>query len=77
MSLGIALVVIAVLYFLIKSEGFRKAALVVLGFLVLGALLTYLYLEHDRAESARKLAHAKTLIAKNQIDITDARVSFR
>jgi hypothetical protein len=76
MSLGIALVVIVVLYFLIKSKGFRKAALVVLGLVVLGALLIYLYLEHDKAESARKLAHAKTLIAKNQIDITDARVSF-
>jgi len=76
MSLGIALVVIVVLYFLIKSEGFRKAALVVLGLLVLGALLVYLYLGHDKAESARKVAHAKTLIAKNQIDIIDARVSF-
>jgi hypothetical protein len=35
MSLGIALVVIVVLYFLIKSDGFRKAALIVLGLVVL------------------------------------------
>jgi hypothetical protein len=77
MSLGIALIVIVVLYFLIKSEGFRKAALVVLGVVVLGALLVYLYVEYDKAESARKLAHARTLIAKNQIEIIDARVSFR
>jgi len=76
MSLGIALVVIVVLYFLIKSEGFRKAALIVLGVVVFGALLIYLYLEHDNAASARKLEHAKSLIAKNQIDIIDPRVSF-
>lgn len=53
--------------------------LIVLGFMVFGALLIYLYLEHDKAESARKLAHAKSLMAKNQIDIIDIidpRVSF-
>ena len=76
MSLGIALVVIVVLYFLVKSEGFRKVALIVLGLTALGALLIYLYFEHNKSESARKAAYAKTLIAKKQIDIVDARVSF-
>src|SRR5258708_18376195 len=76
MSLGIALVVIVVLYFLIKSRGFRKAAMIVLGLSLLGLLLVYLYVQHDRAKSARELAHAKSLVAKDQIDIVDARVSF-
>jgi hypothetical protein len=76
MSLGIAVVLIVVLYFLIKSKGFRKAALVVLGLAVLGALLAYLYEKHDRAESERKLAYARSLIAKDQINIIDPRVSF-
>ena len=63
-SLGVALIVIVVLFFLIKSKGFRKAALVVLGLGVLVGFLVYLYLEHEKAESARKVAHARTLITR-------------
>jgi hypothetical protein len=76
MSLGIALVVIVVLYFLIKSKGFRKAGLVVLGVAVLGVLLAYFYAKHEEIESARKLSSARTLIIKDQIEIIDPRVSF-
>jgi hypothetical protein len=76
MSLGVALVVIVILYLLIKSQGFRKAALVVLGLCILGGFLLYGYFENEKAESARKLAHAKTLITSDQIQIIDPRVSF-
>lgn len=76
MSLGVALVVIVVLFFLIKSKGFRKAALVVLGLGVLVGFLVYLYFEHEKAESARKVAHARTLITSDQIQIIDPRMGY-
>jgi len=76
MSLGIALVIVVVLFFLIKSKGFRKAALIVLGLCVVCGFLIYLYDKNERSESARKLAHAKTLITSDQIEIVDPRVSF-
>jgi hypothetical protein len=76
MSLGVALVVIVVIYFLIKSEGFRKAALIAVGLCVLGGFLLYFYFENQKAESARKIAYAKTLIKSNQIEIIEPRVSF-
>lgn len=76
MSLGVALIVIVILFLLIKSEGFRKAALIVLGLMVLGGFLIYGYFENEKAENEHKLVHAKTLITKDQIEILDPKVSF-
>jgi hypothetical protein len=76
MSLGVALVVIVVLYFLIKSGGFRKAALIIAGLCVTVGFLIYLYFQNSAAESKRKSAYAKTLIRTNEIEILDPRISF-
>lgn len=76
MSLGVALVVIVILFFLIKSQGFRKAALAVVGISVVGGICLYLYFKFEESDRARKLAHARTLIQHDQIEIIDPRVSF-
>ncbi len=76
MSLGAAFIVIVVIFFLIKSQGFRKAALVVLGLTLLGGVILYGYLENQQSETERRLAYAKTLIKTGQIEIIDPRVSF-
>jgi hypothetical protein len=76
MTLGVALVVIVVLFFLVKSEGFRKAALILLGVCVLGGFVIYAYFENEKAERERKLAHAKTLITMDEIAILDPQMSF-
>jgi len=76
LSLGLALVVIVVLFLLIKSAGFRKAALVMFGLLALGAFLLYVWITRSDNERARKDEQAKTLIKLNEVEVIDPRLSF-
>jgi len=76
MTLGVALIVIIVLFFLVKSEGFRKAASILLGVCVLGGFVIYAYFENEKAERARKLARAKTLVTMDEIALLDPQMRF-
>jgi hypothetical protein len=74
MTLGVALVVIVILFFLVKSEGFRKAALIFVALGALGCLMVYLYFQNENGEYKRKLAHAKTVITMDEIAILEPQV---
>lgn len=76
MSLGIAILVIALLTFLVVSKGFRKVAAVALVVLLVAAALLYLWSEHSSREYARKRELAKSFIRHSEVEVVDPRVSF-
>lgn len=76
MSLGLAILVLGLLYLLIVSPRFRRVAAILLGILVVTALLFVVWYYHEEAESQRKREAAKTYIKINEIELVDPRVSF-
>ena len=76
MSLGIAIFLIALLWFLIVNATFRKVAAVALVVLALGGILIFAYIEVSKKEQENKRQLAKTYIKINQVELMDPRVSF-
>src|SRR5436190_33346 len=76
MTVGLAFVIIAVLFLLIKSEGFRRIAIVLAGLLVFGAVLLYAWINHSDKDRARKREHARTLIKLSEVELIQPRLSF-
>lgn len=76
MSLGVAILILGLLYWLIVSPRFRRVAAIILGIVVGAVLLFVLWYRHNEAEQQRKREAAKTYIKTNQIELVDPRVSF-
>jgi len=76
MSLGVAILILGLLFLLIFSPAFRRFAAIALGILVVALLLVVGWYKQNEAERERKRDAAKTLIKTNQIELVDPRVSF-
>lgn len=76
MSLGIAIFLIALIWFLIVNATFRKVAAVALAVLAVGGILIFAYIEASTKEQENKRQLAKTYIKISQVELVDPRVSF-
>ena len=76
MSLGIAIFLIALLWFLIANATFRKVAAIAFVAIALGGILIFAYIQVSNKEQENKRQLAKTYIKISQVELADPRVSF-
>ena len=75
MSIGAAILVIAILALLVFSKGFRKVAAISFGVSLVAAVLLYVWIEKQSRENARKVELAKTYIKHSEIEIVEPKLS--
>ena len=76
MTLGIAILILGLLYLLIVSEGFRRVAAALAAIAAVALLLFVLWINQDESQNARKAEAAKTYIKTDQIELVDPRATF-
>jgi hypothetical protein len=76
MSLGLVVLILGLLYLLIVSPRFRRAAVIGLGILLVIVLVLVGWYESNQGELQRQREKAKTYIRPDQVELVDPRVSF-